>query len=69
MEERLQWITLQPKSWLHWQPLKGGTQAHGLLQQRYPQATAWALEPAAAPAVQAQRLQRREAPTGQSGWL
>ena len=69
MEERLQWITLQPASWLHWQPLKGGTQAHALLQQRYPQATAWAIEPDAAPAVQALLQQRLEASQGQSGWL
>ena len=69
MEERLQWITLQPASWLHWQPLKGGTQAHALVQQRYPQATAWAIEPDAAPDVQSLLQQRLEASQGQSGWL
>ena len=69
MEERLQWITLQPASWLHWQPLKGGTQAHALLQQRYPQATAWAIEPDAAPDVQSLLQQRLESSQGQSGWL
>ncbi len=36
MEERLQWITLQPQSWLHWEPLRGGLQAQALLAKRYP---------------------------------
>lgn len=69
MEERLQWITLQPRHWLHWQPLKGGTQAHGLLRQRYPQAGAWALEPDASPLTQTLLQQRLESTEGQSGWL
>jgi malonyl-CoA O-methyltransferase len=36
MEERLGLITLQPKTWVHWEPLRGGLQAHGLLTRRYP---------------------------------
>ncbi len=39
MEERLEWMTMQPQSWLHWEPLRGGLQAHALLSARYPQAT------------------------------
>ncbi len=39
MQERLDWITCQPQSWLHWEPLNGGLQAHGLLDRRYPRAT------------------------------
>ena len=31
MEERLDWIKLQPQSWAHWEPLRGGMQAHALL--------------------------------------
>jgi malonyl-CoA O-methyltransferase len=38
MQERLDWIKCQPQSWLHWAPLNGGLQAHGLLCQRYPRA-------------------------------
>jgi malonyl-CoA O-methyltransferase len=38
MEERLQWITRAPASWLHWAPLQGGRQVHGKLLRRYPKA-------------------------------
>ena len=66
MEDRLSLITLQPQRWLHWQPLKGGQQAHALLRQRYPQAQAWAHEPDAA---SQQALQQLGAEEGGSGWL
>lgn len=36
MEQRLQWITLRPQSWLDWEPLRGGLQAHDLVARRYP---------------------------------
>jgi malonyl-CoA O-methyltransferase len=45
MQERLDWITCQPQSWLHWEPLNGGMQAHGLLGQRYPGAACTLVEP------------------------
>ena len=38
MEGRLQWIVARPQRWAHWEPLRGGLQAHTLLSQRYPQA-------------------------------
>ncbi len=38
MESRLQWILKQPQSWLDWQPIRGGIEAHALLCKRYPQA-------------------------------
>ncbi len=44
MQERLDWIKQQPDSWLHWTPLNGGLQAHGLLAERYPKATCTVLE-------------------------
>ena len=44
MQERLDWIKQQPASWLHWAPLSGGMQAHGLLVQRYPKAACAVLE-------------------------
>lgn len=50
MEDRLQWIRLQPQAWAHWAPMQGGLQAHGLITQRYPGATAWVIEPVAAQA-------------------
>ena len=38
MQERLDWIKLQPQSWVHWEPQRGGLQAQASLLQRYPQA-------------------------------
>lgn len=38
MQQRLDWIKLQPQSWAHWEPLRGGLQAHSALTQRYPRA-------------------------------
>ena len=38
MEQRLDWIVRQPRSWLHWEPVRGGLQAQTLLAQRYPEA-------------------------------
>lgn len=40
MLERLEWIRLQPRSWLHWEPVLGGLQAHAALRLRYPLAQA-----------------------------
>ena len=44
MEERLEWIKLQPKNWAHWEPVRGGLQAHGLLSRRYPDAGCFVTE-------------------------
>lgn len=33
MEERLVWMATQPETWVHWEPLRGGLQAHALLTQ------------------------------------
>jgi malonyl-CoA O-methyltransferase len=41
MLERLDVIRLQPQSWAHWEPLRGGIEAHQQLLQRYLQASAW----------------------------
>ncbi len=38
MEDRLQWIRLQPKSLVDWAPDSGGLQTHAKLRARYPQA-------------------------------
>ena len=38
MEERLDLMTLQPATWVHWEPLHGGLQAHALLTKRYQKA-------------------------------
>ena len=36
MEDRLQWIVSKPQTWLHWEPVSGGLQAHALIAKRYP---------------------------------
>ena len=38
MQQRLDWIKLQPQSWVHWEPVRGGLLAHAALAQRYPRA-------------------------------
>jgi malonyl-CoA O-methyltransferase len=48
MEERLQWIRLQPKTWVDWAPVSGGLQAHRLLEKRYPKAQCQVIEHTAA---------------------
>ena len=35
MIERLQWIKQQPHSWLNWDAVRGGEQAHGALMKKY----------------------------------
>ena len=44
MEERLEWIVRKPQRWVHWGPLQGGVQAHGLLSQRYSESTCFVIE-------------------------
>ncbi len=44
MEERLQWIKLQPASWAHWEPVRGGLQTHAALARRYPDAACFVVE-------------------------
>jgi len=45
MEDRLQWIRLQPKTWVDWAPVSGGLDTHRLLQARYPNANCHVIEP------------------------
>ena len=47
MQERLDWIKLQPTRWAHWSPARGGLAAHALLAQRYPKAACYLMEPSA----------------------
>jgi malonyl-CoA O-methyltransferase len=44
MEERLQWIRLQPKRWLDWAPVNGGLATHAAVRARYPKANCLAIE-------------------------
>jgi malonyl-CoA O-methyltransferase len=50
MEDRLQWIRLQPRSWADWEPVRGGLAAHALLERRYPDAECFVAETGPYPA-------------------
>ena len=47
MQERLDWITLQPAAWAHWSPARGGLAAHKLVTRRYSNADCYVMEPSA----------------------
>ena len=44
MQDRLQWIKLQPQSWAHWGALRGGLKAHENLLLKYPKAECFIAE-------------------------
>ena len=44
MQDRLQWIKLQPQAWAHWGALRGGLQAHAQLAKTYPDAACFVAE-------------------------
>jgi malonyl-CoA O-methyltransferase len=56
MEDRLQWMVQTPAQWVHWQPARGGLQAHGLLTKRYPKSECFVLEAPVYPAQAAPKL-------------
>ena len=41
MADRLQWFRQPPASWLHWEPLLGGIEAHQRLRGLFPDAPCW----------------------------
>lgn len=43
MQERLDFIRLEPQQWVHWEPLTGGLAAHRALVHRYPKAVVWSI--------------------------
>ncbi len=54
MQERLDFIKLQPDRWVHWDPLRGGLTAQRALQKRYPKAQVWLASEQAGEALAAQ---------------
>ena len=44
MQDRLQWIKLQPQAWAHWGALRGGLQAHAQLAKIYPNSACFVVE-------------------------
>ena len=55
MEGRLQWIREAPAAWCHWDPVRGGLEAHALVRQRYPDAECVVTETASARQPHAQQ--------------
>jgi malonyl-CoA O-methyltransferase len=45
MADRLQWIRLVPAAWADWEPVRGGLEAHALVERRYPKAECFVVEP------------------------
>lgn len=54
MQDRLDFIKLQPDRWVHWDPLRGGLMAQRALQKRYPKAQVWLASEQAGEALAAQ---------------
>ena len=44
MQDRLQWIKLQPESWAHWGAVRGGLKAHAQLAFKYPKSVCFVAE-------------------------
>ena len=44
MQDRLQWIKLQPESWAHWCAVRGGLKAHAELARKYPKSVCFVAE-------------------------
>ena len=44
MQDRLQWIKLQPESWAHWGAVRGGLKAHAELARKYPKSVCFVAE-------------------------
>ena len=44
MQDRLQWIKLQPDSWAHWGAVRGGLKAHAQLTLKYPKSVCFVAE-------------------------
>jgi malonyl-CoA O-methyltransferase len=45
MEERLEWIKREPATWVDWEPVRGGLEAHARVSRRYPKARVRVVEP------------------------
>jgi malonyl-CoA O-methyltransferase len=75
MEDRLQWIKLKPAAWADWEPVRGGLQAHALVEARYRDAPILvasarpAVTPEARKAIARPRGRRIGAPAPQIGAL
>ena len=44
MQDRLQFIKLQPAAWTHWGAVRGGLKAHAELVKKYPKSECFVVE-------------------------
>ena len=47
MQDRLQWIRLQPSAWADWEPVRGGLESGSLVARRYPKSERFVAEASA----------------------
>jgi malonyl-CoA O-methyltransferase len=66
MAERLEWIKLAPQAWAHWEPVRGGLDVQGAIEQRYPSARCLLVEPEG-PRQEAGRSASLPVPGGSAG--
>lgn len=71
MLERLQWFREPPTSWLHWEPVLGGLQAHARLRAALPQAECqvWSHDLAGTLAATREPAPRSWNPLRRSRWV
>ncbi|MDB5871755.1 MAG: hypothetical protein JWQ07_1197 [Ramlibacter sp.] len=73
MEDRLQWIRLEPAAWADWEPVRGGLATHELVERRYPRAKCFVVQSTAslakpaAPAIARPWWRRLTAPALHQG--
>ena len=58
MQQRLDFIKLTPRQWVHWEPLRGGLRAHRALHARYKEASVWLVSAQPSQALAAQHALR-----------
>ena len=59
MADRLQWIRIEPARWADWEPVRGGLEAHRLVERCYPRAECWVIEHEARQAAAARAVLAR----------
>lgn len=62
MAQRLEWIKLQPRHWLHWDALRSSLEQHETLAGCYPAAKPWCPVPDRAPGTYMESLQQLAKP-------
>ncbi|QXL84734.1 class I SAM-dependent methyltransferase [Comamonas sp. NLF-1-9] len=69
MQERLSWIVRPPDNWCHWDPVRGGLQAHATVAAGLPRAPQWIHETSSAAARAVARRALEPAWWSAARWL